>query len=437
MFMKNCRCSLLLLLFSAGPLSLNAQQANPPLTLAQARAMALKNHPQVLASEALSLRAGQLTREARSAYYPTVNGNITGAQAQTNSRIGAGVINDPRLFNHTGAGLTLSQLVSDFGRTRNLVANSELQAQASREDYQATRYDVVLGVDQAYYEVLLAEQIVKVAQATVNARQTVVDQVSELTKNKLKSDVDLSFANVNLADAKLMLLRAQDRLQSGFASLGQALGTQAAIQYELTDQPMPPEPPGDENELIHEAFRSRPELRSLELQTEAAQKFASAERDLKRPNLTFDAVGGTLPYIKPGNANPGIPSTYEALALNLQIPIFNGFAFSARRQAAEYELQATRQRRRDLEDRVARDVRTAWERAKTSYQAIAATEQLLKQSNLALQLAQGRYDLGLASIVELSQAQLGQTTAEVENLNAKYDYQEAYAALEYTLGQLH
>lgn len=418
-----------------------AQPANsnvpPSLTLEQARALALKNHPQVLAAQATYLRADQLTREARSAYYPTLNGDITGAQAEVNSRIGAGLLNDSRLFNHFGSGVTLSQLITDLGRTHNLVANSNLEAQASRADYQATRYDVVLAVNQSYYDVLLSQQLVKVAQETVRARQTVVDQISELTKNKLKSQVDLSFAQVNLADANLMRLRAQDRLQSSYAALAQALGTQQDVLYQLTDQPMPPNPPPDAEALIAQAFQNRPELASLRLQTEAAQKFVYAERDLKRPSVSLTAVGGVLPYINPGNANPGIPLTYESAAVNVQIPIFNGFQFTARRQAAEYQLQATRQRDRDLEDRIARDVRSAYARARTSFEAIGSTEQLLTQANMALSLAQGRYDLGLASIVELTQAQLGQTSAEVQNLNARYEYQQAYSVLQYTLGLLH
>lgn len=399
--------------------------------------MALKNHPQVLASQALSRRANEVTTETKSAYYPTLNGNITGAQAEVNSRIGAGLINDSRLFNHAGMGITLSQLISDFGRTRNLVKNSSFLAQASQQDYQASRFDVVLGVDQAYYEVLLAQQLVRVAQETVKTRQAVVDQVTELAKNQLRSQVDVSFAAVNLADAKLMLLRAQDRLQTAFASLAQTLGTDQAVQYTLVDQPMPPLPPPTPDALIAEAFQNRPELASYRLQTNAAQSFVEAERDLKRPTLSLIGVGGALPYIHPGDANPGIPLTYESVAVNLQIPIFNGFLFTSRRRAAEYQLQATEQRSRDLRDRIARDVRAAWEDARTSYEAIGATEQLLKQANLALDLAQGRYNLGLSSIVELTQGQLGQTSAQVENLNAKYEYQEAYAALQYTIGLLH
>lgn len=412
---------------------------SPPaqLSLQEARALALKNHPQVLASQAAYLQSDQITTEVKSAYYPALNGEITGAQANINSRLGAGVLNDPRLFNHFGSGLSLSQLITDSGRTPNLVSNAKLQGQASRENYRATQYDVILGVDQAYYEVLLAHQLVKVAQQTVVTRQTVVNQVSELTKNKLRSEVDLSFAQVNLADAKLMLLRAQDRLQTAYATLGQALGTQQSVQYQLTDQPMPPEVSAEVEPLIAQAFQSRPELASLHLQVEANQKVVYAERDLKRPTVSLIAVGGALPYINPGNANPDIPTGYEAAAVNVSIPIFNGHLFSARRQAAEYQLQATQQRVRDLQDRIARNVRASWAGARTAYEAISAAQQLLTQANLALNLAQGRYNLGLASIVELTQAQLGQTSAEVEGLNARYEYQEAYAALQYTLGSLH
>jgi len=137
-----------------------------------------------------------------------------------------------------------------------------------------------------------------------------------------------------------------------------------------------------------------------------------------------------------------LPEAMQQLGINY-VRYFNrkhgrvGHLFSARRQAAEYQLTATEQRVRGLEDHIARDVRASWNRARTSFEAIAATQQLLNQANLALDLAQGRYNLGLSSIVELTQAQLGQTSAEVQNLNAKYEYQEAYAALQYTLGLLH
>lgn len=432
---KHVGC-LLACLAALTPGFLRAQGNPPSLTLAAARAMALKNHPRVLASQANVERAGELVVESKSAYYPILAGDITGAGAVKNARIGAGVVNDPRLFNHFGAGVTLAQLITDFGRTSNVVASSKLNRQASEQDARATNYDIVLGVDQAYYETLLARELVVVSQQAVKTRQTVVDQISELYKNKLRSEVDLSFAQVNLADAKLMLLRAQDRLNTAYARLGAALGTNQAIHYRLAEQPAPPAPPANEQALIAEAYRNRPELASIRLRSDADRRFASAEADLKRPTVSFVGVAGALPYIEAGNANPDIPAGYGAAALNIQIPIFTGHAFTARKRAAAYQLAAANQQVRDWQNRIAQSVRAAAENARSAYQAIGTAAQMLKQANLALDLAQERYKLGLASIVELSQAQLGQTKAQVENVNAKYGYQEAYAALQYSMGLL-
>jgi outer membrane protein len=110
--------------------------------------------------------------------------------------------------------------------------------------------------------------------------------------------------------------------------------------------------------------------------------------------------------------------------------------FSARREAAEQRALEADQRLRDELQRISRDVRVAWAGANDAYQRIDVTAQFLRQATLALQLAQGRYDLSLASIVELTQAQLNVTSAAIENLSAKYDYETQYAALQFTLGLL-
>jgi len=122
--------------------------------------------------------------------------------------------------------------------------------------------------------------------------------------------------------------------------------------------------------------------------------------------------------------------------VNIDIPIFNGHLFSARKEAAHYQALAADQRVRNLQQRVERDVRAAWVTSSTAFQRIPVTEELLKEANLALELASGRYSLGLASIVEITQAQLNLTQAQIENVSAKYDYQSAYAELQYTIGAL-
>lgn len=413
-----------------------AQQQPPPkLTLQEAKMMALQNHPQIQAAQNELGYVNQQVTIARSPYYPVVSGDVTGSQANHGSRIGAASLTDSRLFNRFGQGITFSQLITDVGRTSNLVASSRLQAQAGSQNVQATRYDVLLQVNRAYFDVLHAQAVVKVAQETIAARQLLLDQVTALAQNNLKSQLDVSFADVNVSEARLLLLRAQDAVEEAYAELSRGLGTDQVVNYQLADEPLPPSPPAKPDDLIAQAVANRPELASLGFSRDAAYKFAEAEKDLARPTVSLVGVAGYIPYIAQLTSQ-AIPSEYEGAAVNVSIPLFNGHLFSARREAARYRAVEADQRLRNEQERVARDVRVAWASATNAFQRIDVTAQFLRQAALALDLAQGRYNLGLSSIVELTQAQLNQTQAEIENLNAKYDYQSQNAALQYTLGLL-
>jgi outer membrane protein len=198
---------------------------------------------------------------------------------------------------------------------------------------------------------------------------------------------------------------------------------------------MPVGPPATADSLVAQALGNRPELASLRFSRDAAYKFADAEKDLSRPTVNAIAVGGFLPFVNSPSSTP-VPPEYEGIAANVSIPVFNGHLFSARREAAIQRARESDQRLRDQQQRISRDVRVAWAGANDAYQRIDVTAQFLRQAALALDLAQGRYNLGLSSIIELTQAQLNLTEAEIENLNAKYDYQTQYSALQYTLGLL-
>lgn len=412
-----------------------AAQTTQMLTLAQAVEIALRNHPRIAAAQNIEAATGQQVVEARAAYYPALNAEVTGSQGDYLSRIGAGALTTSQLFNREGEGLVVNQLISDFGRTGSLVASSRFQAQAAAQSTLATRYDVILGVNRAYFGVLQSQALVRVAQETVTQRRTLDDQVTALGKAQLKSQVDVSFADVNLSEAQLMLIRARDALQQAFVDLNRALGQDAApVQYQLAEGALPAAPPASVDELVGQAIQNRPELADLRLRYQAAQKFEAAERDLKRPNVNLVAVGGALPYIE---QNPRVtPEGYEGIAVNLEIPIFNGHLFTAREEAARYQSLAANQRLRDQQQQVEHDVRGAWLAANTAYQRIPVTIQMISQAQLAQDLAQGRYDLGLASIVELTQAQLNLTQAQIENVGAQYEYESAYAVLQYTIGAL-
>jgi len=411
-------------------------QTPPTLTLKEAKAIALKNHPQVLAAQLTALASYQAVREIRSAYFPTLAGDVTGAVASPNIRIGAGFFTNPRILSRFAQGVTVSQLITDSGRTPNLVQSSQLQARAEDQNVQATRYDVLLRVEEAYFGALGAQVLVKVAEKTVAARQLVVDQVTALAQSKLKSELDVSFANVNLAEAKLLLIGAQDNLDKSFAELSRALGLQQEQRYTLVEEPLPPPATPDSNELVQQAMSQRPELLSERFARDAAYKFEKAERDLSYPTVSLAGAAGFMPEV--WNPNPATPlaNYFDAAAINVQIPVFNGHLFAARRAAASLKAQAEDEKLRDLQNNIARDVRSAWADSTTAYQRLSVTDQLLQQANLALDLAQARYKLGLGSIVELSQAQLNQTQAEIEQASAKYEYQAQMASLDYQIGAL-
>jgi len=145
-------------------------------------------------------------------------------------------------------------------------------------------------------------------------------------------------------------------------------------------------------------------------------------------------VAGTVGSVPIRPAEYYTTNWWGAVGVNVKIPLFNGFLYSAQAKEASIRAQAEAERVRDLRDRIVRDVRTAWLTANTAYQRVAVTTELLKEANLSLTLAQTRYKMGLSSIVELSQAEYQQTDAAIGNTNAIYQYRLAIATLGYQVG---
>jgi outer membrane protein len=397
------------------------------LSVQDAQALAIKNNPQISVARLTALASQQVTREVRSALWPTARIDLTAVDANPGTRITAGALNNPIVYQRAAAGASVYQLLTDFGRTTNLVASANLAAKAENQNALATKEQILLAVDQAFYNALQTQSVLTVAEQTVKDRQTVSDQVGALFKSKLKSELDFSFANVNLAQAKLLLLDAQNNLNAAQASLSAVLGFQSLQNFQLVEDTTPVvTPPDNVDDLINTAFAMRPEILALEFQSESAQRFHKAERDLILPDINALGAVGDTPV-----RNPIISNWYGAVGVNVDIPVFNGFLYTARSKEASLRAQAAEEKLRDLRDRIARDVRTSWLNAKAAYDRLAVTQQLLDQANLAFSLSQSRYKLGLGSIVELSQAQLQQTQAQIANVEAGYDYRLSLAVLQY------
>ncbi len=405
----------------------------PRLTISQAEQIAIQHNPNISIARLLALAQAQVTREARSVEMPTATGDLTAVDAHQDSRITAGALNNPTIYNRVAGGLTVSQLITDFGRTHNLVLSAGSNQKAQLENARATQLDIILTVDQAFYQALTSQAVFRVAQQTVAQRQATGDQVGALTKAKIRSDLDLSFANVQISQSKLLLIDAKNNMQAAMAALNNVLGSEQNQQYTLVDDTSgnPPPAPDDAEAMVQAAFTSRPDLAALNDRYLAARQYSAAEHDLWLPTVSaLAAAGGT-----PVRADQITSSWYGAAGANVSIPIFNGFLFNAYAQEAKLRAQAAQEDARNLRDVIARDVRTAVLDAQTAYQRITVTQQLLNQANFALELANARYKLGLSSIVELTQAQLNQTQAEIDYTNARYSYQSALTVVRYEIGQ--
>ncbi len=411
-----------------------AGQTGLSLTVEQAEQIATKSNPNISVGRLLALAQAQVMREVRSIEMPQAAANLTAVDAHRGSRItGGGTINSPLILDKAAAGLTVSQLINDFGRAHNLVKSAQSSARAQLESERATELDITLAVDQAFYQALTAQAVLKVAQDTVNQRQATDDQVGALAKSKIRSDLDLSFADVQLSQAKLLLLDAQNNQESAMAVLNDVLGSDQDTQYRLLDETGSNAPPAPDNAdaLIQTAFRQRPDLASLNDRYLSAKQYSTAERDLWMPTISALLAGGGTPV-----RDDLIQSSwYLGAGANINVPVFNGFLYNADAKEARYRAQAAQENARSLRDNIARDVRAAVLNAQTAFERIAVTQDMLNQANSALELAIARYKIGLSSIVELTQAQLAQTEAEIETTTARYAYQTALAEIRYQIGQ--
>lgn len=412
--------------------SLGAQApGRPMLSLSEARTAALKNHPKIQ-SAAANVRAAEATiTETRSAQLPLLSGNFTSTEAQHSTVLSAGALQTSSLYSRVASGIAVSQLITDFGRTSSLVGAASLRAGAQGSNAEAVRQAVLLQVEQSFYQTLAARAVERAAQAAVRSREVLLRQVRALAESAMRSTLDVRFAEVALSQAQLDLYRAENNAQEADANLSAAMGLDHTEQFDVADERLPQPMAEDPSELVSEALSRRPDLKAFNLQRDAARRFAEAEGKLNRPTVSFMGAAGLVP-----GGDPRLPPRYSAAGLNVSIPLLNGSLFASRYQEAAERAVAAQFDAQDAANQIARQVRIAWLEASTAARRIDVSERLVVEAAEALRLAQTRYENGLGSIVELSQAQLNQAAAEIENANSRYDYLSRRVMLRYAMGDL-
>lgn len=198
-------------------------QTPPVISLPQAQQIALQNHPRI-ASAALTAEASRVAvNEVRSAYYPTLSGNVTGVGAEHGSTLSAGFVTTSSIYSRAASGVVASQLLTDFGRTSSLEQSAKLRNASQNQNVTNIRAQVLVDVKEAYYQALASDSVLKVAQATLDLRRLTLRQVRALAQSALRSTVDVSFAEVNVSQAELDLFRAENDARASHARLSAAL----------------------------------------------------------------------------------------------------------------------------------------------------------------------------------------------------------------------
>ncbi len=409
-----------------------AQSQSGTVTLSQLEALALQNHPQIAAAGLRADASTKIIGQAQSAFYPTLIGNVTGTlAADAGTATAAGNLTTSSISNRFATGGALLQMITDFGRTSALVRTAQFQAKAKSAATTETREQIVLSVRQAYFEVLGSEAVLKAAREALQNRQLTLRQITALQQSQLKSTLDVSFAAVLESEAELAVYRAENAVHENRARLGAAIGQQQTVDQPLADEPLPTPLDPNVEALVSLAEQQRPDLSALDAKRNAAHQFETAEKDLSEPAINLLGAAGEIP-----EHDHTLHDNYAAAGVNISIPIFTGRLFENRRAEAALEAQANDKDVENLEVQIASEVREAWFEANDAFLRLDVTTRLVNQARDALRLAQDQYDAGLGSIVELNEAQLNETSAEIEAASAKYDYLNRRAELDYTTGSL-
>ena len=407
-------------------------QEPQPLTLQQAQEIALRNHPRISQAELEALASKQVVTQVRAAFLPDVTFNATAVDAfESNTRLAAGGLNNPSVYDRNAEGLTVMEVLTDFGRTAHLVNSSRLYSQAANANTEATRDEILLQVNVSFYTALKAQSVLDVAHQTLETRQLLLDQVTALATNKLRSELDLRFAQVAYEEGRLLVAQAKNDVEQAFNALDTLLGDRQKRTYRLVGEPAITAESVNSTGLVDVALSQRPDLVRLRLERDAATQYARAQKALNYPTISAFGAGGFIPVRDTAH----FEDRYAAAGVNLSLPIFEGGLISAKHAEAELRAQAAGEKLRDAENNVIRDVRNASLNVNYARERLDLTQKLFDNASEAFDLAQARYKLGSSSIVELSQAQLNKTEADIAHTSARYDYEIQRDILNFEIGE--
>jgi len=445
MFATIIRGSLWMLLLSLlTPALTSAQPATrtsePPgrgsfLGLQQALELALENHPLVRQANATLKAATAKTDQARAIYYPHVDAHfdMAAGAGRLNPRfLVGGFLVQENLSQYVG-GVSLSQRLFDFGYSQQTVNSAHLAEHAQELDINARQALVALQVQASYLMSLKHQRLVQIAEETVRERGIIKGQIEALYRQQLKSKLDLDLVQVELTNAESLLVKARNGLKSSFANLNRAIGITGAEDYTLEDLPIEVRPQRPLDTLIGDSL-SHPEYRRAKELTASAEAKVTATKRQYLPTVSAYASGGDFQVFDASRAQASQTGGWWAAGGFVSMPLFTGFLIENQIQEAKAQQAAAEAASTNIEQALTQQVTNSYLDTISFAQQIKLGEELVKTAQEALNLAKQRYKLGLGSIVEVTQAEVGLTGAQTRLAEAQYDYKIAEVTLAYAAG---
>jgi outer membrane protein len=405
-------------------------QPSKPLTLDEIVRITLENHSSVKSAHFQIKAQDALMHQQMAAYYPTINLNNS---YRTSNTLGGTSATGPRAFDTVSSAANVSMILYNFGKREGLVQSARDTLEATQYAYNTTANNIVLGVKQAYYGVLQADALLKVNEDTVKSREVTFRQAQGFYDVGTKPKSDLTQAEANLYLAQANLIAARNGVDVAWANLINAMGVddypKQPLAEDLSIEPFPM----SLDEAKKTAFSSRPELLQFDAQLKAQDELIAVARRNHLPDFLFNSSYGRQGNDAVSNLFPLQPSWQVQLSVN--IPIFNGFQTTYQVQQALYNYYSIKEQQRVERQQVALQVQQNYLNLTAAQEVVKANEAAVRAAKENLELHEGRYQVGYAPLVEVTDAQTTYTTAQTNYVNALVSYKLALAQLVNAIGR--
>jgi len=390
------------------------------LNLQRCIEIALKKHPDIIAStnnvNAYASKVGQ----SRADYYPQIN------LYSGYSRISP-VTSANGSYDNYSTGININQIIYDFGKTSAQVNIQNLNLNAVRTDLESISDRIIFNVKQKYFALLKSKRNKQVAEETVRQYQQHLEQAKGFFEVGVKPKFDVTKAEVDLGTARLNLIISENALKSAKASLDNAIGTPEAPEYFIEDNLQMEKYTITFDEAISNAYKNRPELKSIISRKEAAAGTVELARKGFYPVLT-----GNASYNWSGENFP-LDNGWNA-GITLSFPLFSGFSTKYQIEEAKANLNVQEANEESLRQSILLEVQQAYLNFKEAEERIPVAELNVKQAQENFEIADGRYAAGVGNPIEVTDASVALTNAKTAYIQALYDYKIAIASLEKAMG---